>query len=364
MTALLLSLSLFGAPPAADGEAAPPNVVLFFVDDLGANDLGCTGSSFYKTPHIDALAAAGTRFSQAYAACPVCSPTRASLLTGRHPVRVGITDWIPGQSRSGRFRHVEDRDELPLSEVTLAEVLKEDGYRTFFAGKWHLGGEGFWPDDQGFDVNLGGHHKGSPPGGYYAPYKNPALEAKAEGEYLTDRLSGETAAFVTRSAGEPFFAMLSFYNVHTPIQADKLTLPEFEQAAQRFDGPTPFAKETGGGGNDATSRGRQDSPDYASMVAAVDRGVGRVMGRPGGRRRAGRHRRPLLQRQRRALHDRRSAGRPHQQPAAAVRQGLALRGRRPRTANLRPAPACRPGSSGTSPPSARTCSPRSWTCAA
>ena len=277
MTALLLSLSLVGAPPTGDGETVPPNVVLFFVDDLGANDLGCTGSSFYKTPHIDALAAAGTRFSQAYAACPVCSPTRASLMTGRHPVRVDITDWIPGQSRSGRFRHVEDRDELPLSEVTLAEVLKEDGYRTFFAGKWHLGGEGFWPDDQGFDVNLGGHHKGSPPGGYYAPYKNPALEAKEEGEYLTDRLAEETAAFVTRSADRPFFAMLSFYNVHTPIQADEITLPQFERAAENFDGPTPFLKETGGG-NDATSRGRQDFPDYASMVAAVDRSVGRVMG--------------------------------------------------------------------------------------
>ncbi|NNJ26807.1 sulfatase [Alienimonas chondri] len=272
-----------GASPRGDGEAGPPNVVLFLVDDLGANDLGCTGSTFYETPNIDALAASGTRFAQAYAACPVCSPTRASIMTGRHPVRVDITDWIPGARRKGRFQHVDDRNELALEEVTLAETLKEEGYGTFFAGKWHLGDEGHWPTEQGFDFNIGGNHKGSPPGGYYAPWTNPTLTARADGEYLTDRLSDETAAYVQNAtggeqgeAGKPFFAMLSFYNVHTPITADEQTVAGFEEAATRLEGETPVILEDGGG-NEAASRGRQDLPAYASMVAAVDRAVGKVL---------------------------------------------------------------------------------------
>ncbi|MFH5806669.1 sulfatase [Alienimonas sp. DA493] len=273
---------LIAAALASAPDDAPPNVVFFLVDDLGANDLGCTGSTFYETPHVDALAAAGTRFSQAYAACPVCSPTRASLLTGRHPVRVDITDWIPGARRKGRFQHVDDRDNLALEEVTLAEVLKEEGYSTFFAGKWHLGDEGHWPTDQGFDVNVGGNSKGSPPGGYYAPWKNPTLTARAEGEYLTDRLADETAAFVRNASqdadGAPFFAMLSFYNVHTPITADKITVAEFErEAAERFEDPTPTIEEGAAAGVEVISRARQDLPAYASMVAAMDRAVGKVM---------------------------------------------------------------------------------------
>ena len=280
MCCVLAPLLLIAACLAAPDEPSP-NVLLIVVDDLGANDLGCTGSTYYETPRIDALAAAGVRFSQAYASCPVCSPTRAALFTGRHPVRVNITDWIPGQNRTGRFGHVEDRDELALEEVTLAELLKEHGYRTFFAGKWHLGGLGFYPTEQGFDVNLGGNHKGSPPGGYYAPWKNPTLEARADGEYLTDRLAAETADYVTRvaadPAGGPFFASLCFYSVHTPITADRTTVDHFREKGDRlFDSPTPTLPEAGGG-NAAVTRGRQDDPAYASMVAAVDRGVGTVL---------------------------------------------------------------------------------------
>ena len=267
---LLLAAAPAGAaPPSGDGEPVPPNVVLLLVDDLGACDLGATGSAFYRTPRIDALAAAGTRFARAYAACPVCSPTRASVLTGRHPVRVGITDWIPGQSRTGRFLKVEDRDELALEEVTLAEVLKSRGYRTFFAGKWHLGGRGSWPTDQGFDANVGGNAKGSPPGGYYAPWKNPTLEAEAPGEYLTDRLAAETAGFIEDAAGGPFFAMLSFYNVHTPITADRETVAGFEDAAaDRFDGPTPILEEAGGTGAAAVSAARRSVRYSPGAVAA------------------------------------------------------------------------------------------------
>ena len=162
--------------PAADAKPSEPmNIVFFLVDDLGWADLGCFGSSFYETPHIDELCASGMKFTHAYAACPVCSPTRASIMTGRHPVRVDITDWIPGRRvRHAKLKHVEDRDHLALSEVTIAEVLNDHGYQTFFAGKWHLGGRAHWPTSQGFDMNIGGCHVGSPPGGYYAPWTNPA----------------------------------------------------------------------------------------------------------------------------------------------------------------------------------------------
>ena len=153
-----------------------PNFLFVLVDDLGWADLGCFGSTFYDTPNLDRLAASGMKFVDAYAACPVCSPTRAAIMTGRHPVRVDITDWIKGLAKKNpKLITPQDRHELAHEEVTIAEVLKDNGYQTFFAGKWHLGDKGFWPEDQGFDINKGGHHKGSPPGGYYSPYKNPAL---------------------------------------------------------------------------------------------------------------------------------------------------------------------------------------------
>lgn len=259
-------------------EKSPPNIVFLLVDDLGWADLGAFGESYYESPNIDQLAASGTRFTQAYAACPVCSPTRASILTGRHPVRVGITDWIPGarvgKNRNPKFQHVEDRDSLALEELTLAEVLKPAGYQTFFAGKWHLGSEGALPTDQGFDINIGGHHKGSPPGGYYAPYKNPYLEAKSDGEYLTERLTEETVSFIeNRQKDRPFFAYLSYYNVHTPIQPYRETVDHFRKKAEEmFDGPTPTEVERRG-----KNRTRRDNPEYASMISAVDRSVGSVM---------------------------------------------------------------------------------------
>ncbi len=262
----------------ADTPAKRPNFVFFLVDDLGWADLGCFGSTFYETPNIDSLCASGMKFTDGYAAGSVCSPTRASIITGRHPVRVDITDWIPGASASrakdAKFRHVDDRGNLALSEVTIAEVLKQHGYRTFFAGKWHLGGEGHWPTDQGFDFNVGGCDKGSPPGGYYAPWTNPALTARADGEYLTERLTDESIRFLgSRDAKRPFLLYLSYYNVHTPITPYKKRYAEFqEKAAQRFPDKTPVAQE-----HDGASRMRQDNPAYASMIAAVDDSVGRIL---------------------------------------------------------------------------------------
>jgi arylsulfatase A-like enzyme len=258
--------------------AAPlkrPNILFVLVDDLGWSDLGCYGSTFYETPNLDRLAASGMRFTNAYAACPVCSPTRAAIMTGKHPARLNITDWIPGNDPKDRkLIGPQDRHELPLDECTLAEALKPHGYKTFFAGKWHLGDAGYFPEDQGFDINRGGHHRGSPPGGYYVPYKNPKLEDGPEGEYLTGRLTDESIAFLRENRENPFLLYLSFYTVHTPIQPCKQHIEKFRKKAEKLppsESPV-FRKE-----HDGVTRLHQDRPDYASMVHAMDRNAGRLL---------------------------------------------------------------------------------------
>lgn len=262
----------------ADTDANRTNFVFFLVDDLGWADVGCFGSTFHETPNIDQLAASGMKFTNGYAACPVCSPTRASIMTGRHPVRVDITDWIPGSATlrayNPRFQHVNDRNELALAELTVAEALKKHNYQTFFAGKWHLGGEGFLPTDQGFDINMGGHHKGSPPGGYYSPFKNPWLKDRQNGEYLTERLTDESVSFLNnRDADRPFLLYLSYYNVHTPVQPYNKRIEHYLEKAQTEFGETvaePIRERRG------VSRARQDNPQFASMVHAVDDSVGTI----------------------------------------------------------------------------------------
>ena len=251
------------------------NFVFFLVDDMGMMDLGTYGSTFYETPNIDNLAKTGMKFNYGYAACPVCSPTRASIITGRHPVRLDITDWIPGSSnnKKNKLLHPQDRDNLALKEVTIAEELKSHGYQTFFAGKWHLGNEGHWPTDQGFDINIGGHHRGSPPGGYYSPWNNPALKSKKKDEYLTERLTEESTLFLEkRDADKPFLLYLSYYNIHTPIQAYRKHIDHYQKKAERFSGNTPTTQEHSG-----QTRMRQDNPALASMVAAVDDSVGTLL---------------------------------------------------------------------------------------
>lgn len=258
--------------------ASPPrNIVFILIDDLGWADLSCYGSTFHETPHLDALAAAGLRFTQAYAACPVCSPTRASILTGKHPVRVDITDWIPGNSvppdTQHRFLQIDDQNQLPLEEVTLAEVLREAGYQTFFAGKWHLGGHGFLPTDQGFDVNFGGAEYGQPPGGYYAPWNNPWLRESRTGEYLTERLTEESLGFLrNRDPQRPFLLYLSHYDVHTPLHQAPRHFEKF-RAKQATAGPAmeSIAERRG------QSTNRQQNARYASMIAAVDESVGQIV---------------------------------------------------------------------------------------
>jgi len=253
----------------------PPNIVFVLVDDLGWNDLGCYGSTFYETPNLDKMASQGMMFTDAYAASPVCSPTRASIMTGKYPSRLNITDWIPGQNpKNTKLIGPQDLDELPLEELTIAERLKENGYKTFFAGKWHLGDDGFFPEDQGFELNKGGHHKGSPPGGYYSPYKNPKLEDGPEGEYLPDRLTEESIQFMKENKENPFLLYLSYYTVHTPIQASKRHLDKFKKKAiELLDEQAPIMIDE----HEGSTVSEQYNPSCASMVYAMDENVGRLL---------------------------------------------------------------------------------------
>ena len=271
---VLLSISLLNCKSKKKEEEKKPNVVFLLVDDMGWKDLVCYGSTFYETPNIDRLAAMGVRFTDAYTPNPVSSPTRASIMTGKYPSRVGITDWIPGDDPKNRkLLGPVDLNELPLEEVTVAEILKEEGYKTFFAGKWHLGGKGFLPTDQGFDTNLGGGHYGQPPGGYYSPYKNEMLKDGPEGEYLTDRLTNESMKFIEENQNNPFYLHLSFYSVHTPIQANKEYIEKFEKKRDLLDVKEPILLPEG----EAFSVQNQTDAAYASMIYALDMNVGRLL---------------------------------------------------------------------------------------
>jgi arylsulfatase A len=257
---LAVAAVLLPAPLAA---AEKPNVVLVLIDDLGRNDLGCYGSRYYRTLHLDKLAAGGVRFTDAYAACPVCSPTRAAIMTGKYPARLHLTDWLPGRPDrpDQRLRRPAIRQQLPLEEITLAEALKAAGYATAHVGKWHLGGAGFGPREQGFDVNVAGDHAGSPRS-YFAPYKNaqgqfiPGLEQAPAGEYLTDRLTAEAERFIEANKDRPFLLYLAHYAVHIPLRAKQ------EMVAKYGTGGRP---------------GTQNNPIYAAMVESMDESVGRLM---------------------------------------------------------------------------------------
>lgn len=250
------------------------NFLFILVDDLGWTDLGYTGSTFYETPNIDLLSKESIQFTNAYSSGSVCSPTRASILTGKHPARLQITDWIPGlRPENQKLNCPPIFNELPLEEATLAEVLKQNGYSTFFAGKWHLGSEGFFPEDQGFDINLGGHHRGSPPGGYYTPYKNPKLSDGPEGEYLTDRLTNESINFLDTIGEKPFFLYLSYYTVHTPIQPNIKYIEKFNKKFEDL-GIKEIARKYEG---DGVTTLVQCNPAYASMLYALDNNIGRLM---------------------------------------------------------------------------------------
>lgn len=274
--ALGLILSV-GAPPVPAAPAPPrgPNVIFILMDDLGWTDLTCYGSSFYETPNLDRLAAQGMRFTSAYAACNVCSPTRASIMTGKYPARLGLTDWIPGRSDNPqqKLNRPVPLDRLPLAELTLAEAFKQGGYTTAFIGKWHLGGEGFLPQDQGFDLNIGGNSRGSPPS-YFPPYNLPGLPDGPKEEYLTDRLTDEALKFMAREQSRPFLLYLSHYAVHNPQQAKPGLVEKYRaKLARRTPAAGPELRPEG----DRQNRQVQNQPVYAAMVESMDDSVGRIM---------------------------------------------------------------------------------------
>ncbi len=277
----------------AFGSAAQsPNILFILVDDLGYMDIGANNpDTFYETPNIDQLARDGMRFTDGYAANPVCSPTRYSIMTGKWPSRVDATNFFAGM-REGRYKPAPLIDRMPLEEVTMAEALKSEGYNTFFAGKWHLGPtEEFWPERQGFDNNIGGWKHGGPWNGdnYFSPYGNPRLQDGPKGEHLPERLAKETIAFMEENLDRPFLAYLSFYSVHTPLMAPKNLVEKYERKAERLGlvGKTEFATEeqvwpygsARGGGDPGLRQVRilQNHAVYAGMVESMDRSVGLVL---------------------------------------------------------------------------------------
>jgi len=271
-TCLLVVSAVLHAAPAKE----KPNIVFILADDLGWADLGCYGSTFYETPNLDRMAKKGMRFTNAYAASPVCSPTRASILTGKYPARLGITDWLPGRKDqpSQKLKRPQLPTCLALEENTLAEALKAGGYKTAFFGKWHLGDSpAHWPEHQGFDLNLGGCEKGTPPS-YFSPYKLPNLPDGPEGEYLTDRLTSEAIRFIEQHRDKPFLVYLSHYGVHTPLQAKATLLAKYTgKAAKLPAGKSPEFLDDNG----RPVRQVQNNPTYAAMVENLDENVGRIL---------------------------------------------------------------------------------------
>lgn len=258
---------LLGLLCSAAVAAERLNVLLFVVDDFGAHDLSYAGSPVYQTPHIDRLAADGMRFNQAYSAFPRCVPSRFGLMTGMHPSHAeGLGEKLTN---------------MEPARVTLAEALHAQGYRTFFAGKWHLGHEAArWPQGQGYDINIAGGSAGEP-GSYFAPYQPKGklvgpetLEAPA-GEYLTDRLTTETVAYLRKAAtaDRPFFVTLCHYAVHTPIQAKADKTARYQQRIDdlAFDGPEFEINE------DGRHLRHQSNAEYAAMIESVDESLGRIV---------------------------------------------------------------------------------------
>jgi arylsulfatase A-like enzyme len=231
-----------GAVTAAAAGTGRPNIILMLLDDLGWRDFGCYGSTFHETPHLDRLAREGVRFTNAYAACPVCSPTRASILTGKYPARLHLTDWIPGRKQwpAARLLTPAFEQQLPLKEITIPEMLKPLGYRTASIGKWHLGGEGFGPENQGFDLNVGGDQRGSPRS-YFGPFDMPNLKGGAKDDYLTEKLTEAAERFIDESAGRsPFFLYLPEYTVHIPLEARQAAVEKYRGRLGGKDFPNPI----------------------------------------------------------------------------------------------------------------------------
>ena len=284
-------------------------MVFFLVDDLGMMDVGFNGSPFYETPHLDSFAKKGVRFSQAYAACHVCSPTRASILTGQYPARLGLTDWLPGRKDFSfqKLQTVPTVQHLPYDIKTLPQVLKDNGYATAVFGKWHLGEDSASTKRQGFDVHVPEWNKGWPNGSFFSPYNMKGLEGGVNGEYLTDRLTDEALKWVEKNKDKPFFLYLSHFAVHDPIQGRGDLVVKYEKKRNQLpkqnqvpyilegnpddadafsrDALTAFLKDSGHQGikifpdRTAKIKQRQDNAQFAAMVESMDQSFGKVMKR-------------------------------------------------------------------------------------
>jgi arylsulfatase A len=306
LTLLSGALILLTATQCEETPTTPPNVIIFYVDDLGWKDVGCYGSSFYETPHIDHLATEGVRFTNAYSACHVCSPSRASLLTGKYPARINLTDWLPGRKEFPfqKFKNVEVNQQLPFDENTLAEHLKANGYQTAIVGKWHLGEDPSGPLQHGFDAHIPeGWNKGWPLS-YEAPFRLNGYDGE-EGEYLTDRLTDDALQYIEDNREKPFFLYFAHYAVHDPIEGRKDLVEKYTTKLGETgsaDGPA-FVLEGNPDAGDPISveereslvqdeaysgysvfpnntvkvKQAQDNVQFAAMVESMDESLGRVM---------------------------------------------------------------------------------------
>ena len=285
-----------------------PNIIFFLVDDLGWSDLGSYGSEFYETPNIDSLAKSGIKFTNAYSACHVCSPARASILTGKYPATLNLTDWLTGRPSMpyDKLKGPEIIQHLPYDEITIAETLKNIGYKTGIFGKWHLGEDPSDPLAHGFDVHLPDWSKGWPNKGYFAPFGLDGFDNSKEGEYLTDKLTDEAIKYIEKNIEDPFFIYVSYFAVHDPIQGRKDLVEKYTRKLQNINSfrDLPFILE--GNPDDlyksskdellkkVRSKGYvnkfqtfdkdlvlikqyQDNVEFAAMVESVDQSLGKIL---------------------------------------------------------------------------------------
>lgn len=281
----------------ATAAERPLNVVIIFADDLGVMDISpYNPNTFYDTPALQSLADSGVTFTNGYSASPVCSPARSAMMTGHWPARTRNTNFFGAPNQyfgqalpeildpiaHGDLKQTRNRPlwpapylgQLAESHTSMGEAFKAQGFATFHAGKWHLGPEGSWPEDHGFDYNLGGHHGGGPYGGdkYFSPYGNPRLPDGPPGEHLPDRLATETANFIGKYKDKPFFAMLNFYSVHTPLIGREDLIEKYEARRKELGLDDQFESEP-----PRENRIVQSHVIYAAMVEAMDQAIGKVL---------------------------------------------------------------------------------------
>ena len=287
---LIMAFAAFAVNAKPESNIAKPNIVLFLIDDLGWADLGVTGSTFYETPNIDRLASEGVFFSDAYAANPVCSPTRASVLTGKYPSRIGLTNHSGSRGSMGPGHMLtppEVKGNMPAGDTTLAEVLKQAGYSTAHIGKWHLQthhakGREHYPEANGFDLNIAGHKMGQP-GSYYFPYTSkqhpstnvPDMDDGKPGDYLTDALTDKAIKFIEQQGEKPFFLNIWYYTVHTPIMPNKAKLKKYRKKAKAMG--LDIQDKQGIKDHQSMSRSVQSNESYACMVESMDENIGRIL---------------------------------------------------------------------------------------